>query len=145
MKHMVRNDEFKEKMFGYECSDLVILSCEFDNGKKVENADPVRLGNDGMEVWLMPCFSCSQQLRDYSIEAVLNAYSKLERRKTEQDKAVFYRDYVLTPVEGYEFPREDTEEFKDILLGVDKYVDKGESLGLLGIDIKRMARADLKK
>lgn len=69
MKHLVRNDELKKRLFSEgEHENLTIYSCLFDSGRLAENVDSLRLGNDGMEIWIFPCYSCLQQITAYVLE-----------------------------------------------------------------------------
>jgi len=71
MQHMVRNDELKERLFGSDYPNLVIYSCQFDDVHMVEHVDFLRLGADGMEVWVYPCYSCLQQITSFVIEPLI--------------------------------------------------------------------------
>ena len=62
MKHLIANPEATERFGGY----CLIYSCEYDNGKRSMDEEPLRLGGDG-KIMFFPCHSCAQQIREYGL------------------------------------------------------------------------------
>ena len=134
MKHMVRNDELLKKIGLTETyPNIIIYSCEFDDGTKAQNVEPIRLGADGMEIWFFPCFSCQQQMQSYSWEPLLYAFKK--HHKDDDDRTIVYRGVILVPYSGYEVPALDSDEWKAIERQIDTYLDEGKPMGFSGFRV----------
>jgi len=134
--HLVRDPS---NPFG---DDTRVYACQFEDGTFVSGLNNVYGVGNG-SVILMPCIACNSEITSQTISPILRDAAKnmlkQESRKLEIDETIFYRSYVLTPYEGYSFPRKDTEEYQDILAEMDKYIDQGKPANLRGIDIKTMA------
>jgi len=148
MKHMVRNDELLEKLGLTETHpNMIIYSCEFDDGTKAQNGDVLRLGADGMEIWFFPCVSCIQQMQSYSLQPLLvdaarSAVKSVGKEKYADDfRRIIYRGIVLVPYPDYEVPPENSEEWKGLLQTMDRYIDKGTPMKLNGLEVKQLAEA----
>ena len=138
MKHMVRNDELLEKIsFDKSKPHPIIYSCEFDDGRKTQNFDHLRLGADGMEIWFFPCFSCVQQLRHYAMEPLfLDAAKEAIKEKRQQEaRTIIYRGVALVPLPDYEVPELNSNEWKAVEREIDKYLDEGKPMRLVGFDV----------
>lgn len=138
MKHMVRNDRLLEKI-GFDSSKPhpIIYSCEFDDGSMAQNVTPLRLGADGMEIWFFPCFSCSQQLRDYVMEPLFLSATKeaIKEKRQQEARTIVYRSVALIPLPDYEVPASNSPEWKAVEQEIDKYLDEGKPMRLVGFDV----------
>lgn len=89
MKHLIPSDELKNEIGFEDKENLHILACEFDSGEKATgNYEIIRLGGDGLEVFLFPCYSCYQQLLSrFTLELVdmkIGEAVKKETRKIQE-------------------------------------------------------------
>ena len=55
---------------------FIVYSCEFDGGKRVRHADPLRLGEDG-KIMLFLCQSCLAQANEFVMRPIIHEAVKL--------------------------------------------------------------------
>jgi hypothetical protein len=66
MKHCLLDPEMEQGLDG----KFTVFSCEFDGGKRVRHAEPLRLGDDG-KIMLFLCQSCQTQVNEFVMRPIL--------------------------------------------------------------------------
>lgn len=129
MRHLVY-DEQASKEIGD--GKLIFYSCEYDDGRKVRNADPLRVGPDG-NICLMLCQSCGEQIKEQVLQDVIVSSLHMSKALSRNPRRVFYKGLCLEADYDYELPAIGSSEMSDIFAKLDEYLEKGTPLSLYGM------------